>query len=109
MTISKTPQQVTNAPAAQTHKAFSWISEQMECDSSARFAALMIDVANGIGTCLEIVQSTMMAPALAEDPLLSENDTMNLLRLAIVSARMLEEKAESQIEWLTDCHARKAK
>jgi len=83
------------------HQPFSWAIEEFDDGRDAFFAALTLDVCNGIQTCLELVHATDLAsePSAAgeEQPILGARDRDRLLRLATVSARMLSDRAWEEV------------
>ncbi len=85
------------APEA-IHKPFTWLHRQVEHDQHAQFYALTMDICQGVRTCLELVQSVGMDRENGTPPLLDVEDTARLLRLAIVSAKLLGESAQERIE-----------
>ena len=84
------------------HQPFTWLHPQIKHDQHAQFIALTMDVCNGIQTCLGLVQATEISRDSGTPPLLKIGDTSALLRLAIVSAQMLGEKANDRIEQTED-------
>jgi hypothetical protein len=105
------------APAniSAAHKPFSWLCDEAQLDGSARFLEKTFDVCSGIVTCLELVQSSNMErsfnvdadPGTEQAPILNENDTERLLRLAIASAQLIADVASEKIGFKNEC-AKKA-
>jgi hypothetical protein len=83
------------------HQPFSWAMGEFDDGRDAFFAALTLDVCNGIQTCLELVHATDLASgpsaACEEPPILGVMDRDRLLRLATVSARMLSDRAWKEV------------
>jgi len=83
------------------HQPFSWAMGEFDDGREAFFAALTLDVCNGIQTCLELVHATDLASgpsgACEEQPILGVTDRDRLLRLATVSARMLSDRAWEEV------------
>lgn len=104
---------VQATPAA--HQPFSWLGDELKDHDSADFVALTMDVCFGIETCLELVHSSGLERAFNRDadpgqesaPALDLGCTERLLRLAIVSSRLLSASAEQRINWLSS-RAKKA-
>ncbi|GGX76822.1 hypothetical protein GJV26_17000 [Massilia dura] len=92
------------------HQPFSWTSPGAGGHDCAAFIALTMDVSRGIETCLQLVNSsnmerhanTMADPGTETPPVLDRIDTENLLRLAIVSARMLAADAERKMRHMAE-------
>lgn len=93
----------TNVPGV-VHQPFSWLHRDIENDSNARFMALTMDVCKGIRTCLDLVHTAGIEREndLNEGSLLDVEETNSLLRLAMVSAQLLTETAQSKIDVLTE-------
>jgi len=87
------------------HQAPSWVHCQ-DKDGGAAFAALTLDVCNGVQTCLQLMQATDIAnSSLAGDeypPILGAVDKERLLLLAQAAAHMLSERAWDRVEELND-------
>jgi hypothetical protein len=79
-----------------THKPFSWLVGDAKDDQGARFAALTMDICQGVGTCLELVHTSSLDSD--DGPTLGQHDTDRLLRMAVASMRLLSDSAESSIE-----------
>lgn len=98
------------SPAAASHEPFSFLLPALKHDQGAQFTADVMDLAQGIGLCLELVNSSSLDRAMSVDadpqhgirPILSECDTERLLRFATTAARMLAGAAEARISWLND-------
>ena len=88
------------APAAldAAHQAFSWLHSSLQNNPNAQFAALTMDFARGIRTCLELVQMSELDRTTEVTPCLDINDTERLLRLSIVCAAHLGDLAEFRID-----------
>jgi hypothetical protein len=77
-------------------------------DYMAEFAALTLDVCQGLQTCLGIVHKASvdhwdnddMEPGHETQPLLSQFDAEQLSRFAIASVGMLARTAQDRIDWL---------
>ena len=93
----------TNVPGV-VHQPFSWLHRDIENDSNARFMALTMDVCKGIKICLDLVHTAGLErdSGLNEDRLLDVEETNSLLRLAMVSAQLLTESAQTKIDGLTE-------
>lgn len=98
------------APGADSqpiHRPFSWVPSAGADDHDAHFAALTVDVAHGLETCLQLVQSTDMAIHAGtwgddERPLLSTVDKERLLLLATAAARLLGDRASDRVDRLNE-------
>lgn len=92
------------------YQAVSWVHCQDE-DGGAAFAALTLDVCNGVQTCLQLIHSTHISndPAAGdeEQPILGAVDKGRLLLLAQASAKMLADLAMARVEGL-NAQGRKA-
>lgn len=92
-------------PRTSLHEPFSWVDKGGAFDAGAELAAMTMDVCHGIEVCLEIVSACNLEhefnrdadPGQEELPLLNESDTSRLMRLAMVSARLLSFSAERHI------------
>ena len=89
------------------HQPFSFLADRLKHNPHAKFAASVLDVMHGITVCLEIVHSSDLARSMNRDdpddqqvPLIDTVDTERLLRLATVSAALMADRAENQIEWM---------
>jgi hypothetical protein len=88
------------------HVPFAWLDATLQHDHQAVFAALTMDVCNGMQTCLQLVHSDLLtrnrnqiADLGQEDaPLLDKAGGERLLLLATAAARMLSERAEEYID-----------
>lgn len=97
------------SPAA-IHEPFSFLDRDLKHDQGAQFVADVMDIAQGIGLCLELVNSSTLDRTMNADidpqhtvrPILGECDTERLLRFATTSARMLAIAAETRIALLND-------
>lgn len=98
---------VPSTPAlGEAHQPFSWLGQDLKGDASAEFAALTMDVCRGVDLCLEILHADHMVRIVNRDadpgeekaPAFGLADGERLLRLAMVSARLLSDAAEVQIE-----------
>lgn len=92
------------------HVPFAWLDGKLERDPQAQFAALTMDVCNGMQTCLELVHSDLLTrnrnqmadPGQEDTPLLDRAAGERLLLLATAAARMLSERAEEHIDAMHD-------
>ena len=97
----------TRAPAA-LHQPFDWIAPDQRHHGGAEFLALALDVSHGIETCLTLVHGSNLErmhnadadPGSEGAPVLDCQDTERLLRLAMVSARLLAADAAQRIDRL---------
>lgn len=96
----------TGAPAAPIHRAFSWLEGTAADSRDAQFAALALDVCNGLQTCLGLVhaadQSTGPDADADSPPILDAVDKERLLLLAGAAVRMLGDRAAGRVEKLND-------
>lgn len=112
----------TSAPAklpkaTAFHVPFSHLDLRLKHDQDAQFAATTMDIARGIGLCLEMVSNSDLAREMNSDaeptdedlPLLDPVDTYLLARFAISSARLLADHAEGHIKWLNEYRAKATK
>ena len=103
MSVPKKP-----APEAAMHTPFSWLVPELKDDGDAQFAALVMDLCEGVATCLELVYSSDLerhgnpgaGPNAGTAPALSKPEADRLLRFAMGSSRLLAESAEQHIDWL---------
>ena len=92
------------------HQPFSWIFDDAKDYPMADFVALTMDIADGIHTCLEIVQLSNLirsenddrAPEDAELPAVNANDAGKLQRLTIAATRLLRDYAARRIDWINE-------
>ncbi|MDB5911193.1 MAG: hypothetical protein JWP34_5310 [Massilia sp.] len=120
MSARKSPELVADPSPldfyAAAHTPFSWLHFGAEDDRSAQFAALAVDVCSGVDLCLEILHADHMVrlnnqdadPGEEERPAFSPSDGERLLRLAMVSTRLLAEAAMAATE-RANALARRAK
>ena len=98
-------------PAEPIHQPPSWVEAFAEGDDNAHFAALTLDVCNGVKTCMQLIHSTDLAVnsgAGGEDPpILGVLDKEHLVLLASAAVRMLGDRAFAQVGKLND-RARKS-
>ena len=91
---------------ATVHQPFSWLHFSAKHDAGAQFAAMTMDVCNGVGLCLEILHADDMTrlhnneadPGDEERPAFRSSDIERLLRLALTSTNLLAEAAAANIE-----------
>lgn len=92
------------------HEPFTWVDEP-DKGGAAAFAALTMDVCQGVHTCLQLIHSTDLCTnsgAGDEDPpILGAVDKERLLLLATAAMRMLGDRAKDRMESLNS-RARKA-
>lgn len=92
------------------HEPFSWV-DGPDKDGAATFAALTMDVCQGVHTCLQLIHSTDLCTnsgAGDEDPpVLGSVDKERLLLLATAAMRMLGDRGYDRVESLNS-RARKA-
>ena len=102
-----TPEQTPNSNRTNAvHQPFSWLADDVKDDPLADFVALTMDVCDGVHSCLQIFhlsdlvrsENEDLEPEDAELPAVNANDAGNLLRLAIVTIRMLRDYAARQID-----------
>lgn len=109
-TTTSTQSPVSIAPAqparSAAHKPFSWLEDHLEHDRGARFAAMTMDVCQGIATCLELIHSSNVDRNRGGLPTLNPADTDRLTRLAMASANLLSRAAEDQIELLNQSESK---
>jgi hypothetical protein len=110
MSTNKSPELVVDPSPldfyAAAHTPFSWLHFGAEDDRNAQFAALTMDVCCGVDRCLEILHADHMTrlnnrdadPSEEERPAFSPSDGERLLRLALVSTRLLAEAAMAETE-----------
>ncbi len=89
------------------HKPFSWLADGVKNDRRAQFAAMTLDICQGVETCLELVHTSSLERH-QESPMMGAGDTDRLLRMAMASIRLLGESAEADIEFLNDSQWRAA-
>lgn len=83
------------------HRPFSWLVDGVKNDQHARFAAMTMDICQGVETCLELVHTSTL-DRYEDAPILGAGDTDRLLRMAMASIRLLGESAESTIDNIND-------
>ena len=92
------------------HEPFTWV-DGPDKDGSAAFAALTMDVCQGVHTCLQLIHSTDLCTnsgAGDEDPpILGAVDKERLLLPTTAAMRMLGDRADDRVESLNS-RARKA-
>jgi len=93
-------------PAAPIHRAFSWLEGAAADSQDAQFAALTLDVCNGLQTCLGLVHAADQSSGPDADadfpPILGAVDKERLLLLAGAAVRMLGDRAAGRVEKLND-------
>ena len=93
-------------PAQPIHQAFSWVEKGVADVDGAEFAALTMDVCNGIQTCLQLMHVTdisISSGAGDEDPpILGTVDKERLLLLAQAAVHMLGDRAADRVKELND-------
>ena len=117
MSARHPPAQAKLPKAAAAHVAFSHLHDSVKDDPDAQFAATTMDIARGIGLCLEMVTNSDLAREMNADadaadedlPLLDPADTYILTRFAISSAKLLADHAEDRITWLNEYRATEGK
>lgn len=117
MSARHPPAQAKLPKAAAFHVAFSHLDHRLKDDQDAQFAAITMDIARGIGVCLEIASNSDLAretntdadPADEDLPVLDPIDTYILTRFAISAAKLLADQAEDRITWLNEYRAKEAK
>ncbi|MFL6672918.1 MAG: hypothetical protein ACJ8LG_06480 [Massilia sp.] len=88
------------------HQPFCWLNSGLRNDPQARFAALTMDVSNGVQTCLQLIHRDMMtrdnnrlaAPGQEVAPVLDEAAGERLLLLATAAVQLLSARAEDHID-----------
>ena len=88
------------------HQPFSWLGDDVKDHPLADFVALTMDICSGVQTCMEIVhlsdlvrsENEDLEPEQAELPAVNAYDAGKLMRLAIVTTRLLREYAARQID-----------
>jgi hypothetical protein len=85
------------------HQPFSWVGH-IPNDHNANFAALTLNVCQGVQTCLELIHSTDLAISSGagdeNPPILGVEDKERLLLLSTATMRMLGRQAEEHIAHL---------
>lgn len=81
-----------------TLEPFNWLHEQARREPGADLVSETMDVARGIACALELVNTSILADVDEDWPTLDLNQREALLRLAIVSARMLSAQADREID-----------
>lgn len=103
--------------AAAFHVPFSHLDHRLKDDRDAQFAAITMDIARGIGVCLEMASNSDLAretntdadPADEDLPVLDPIDTYILARFAISAAKLLAEHAEDRVTWLNEYRTKEVK
>lgn len=117
MSTRHTPAPAKLSKATAFHVPFSHLDLHMKHDQDAQFAAATMDIARGIGVCLEMASNSDLAretntdadPADEDLPVLDPVDTYILTRFAISAARLLAEHANDRITWLNEYRVKEAK
>ncbi|AQR70078.1 hypothetical protein BZG29_18395 [Janthinobacterium sp. LM6] len=117
MSTRHTPAPAKLPKAAAFHVPFSHLDHRLKDDQDAQFAAITMDIARGIGVCLEIASNSDLAremnadadPADEDLPVLGPVDTYILTRFAISAARLLADQAEDRITWMNEYCVKEAK
>lgn len=117
MSTRHTPAPAKLSKATALHVPFSHLGLHMKHDQDAQFAAATMDIARGIGVCLEMASNSDLAretntdadPADEDLPVLDPVDTYILTRFAISAARLLAEHANDRITWLNEYRVKEAK
>ena len=92
------------------HQPFSWLDAAAKTYPMADFVALIVNVGNGLHTCLEIVNSSNLERISNEDAVHGEEvtpavdvcDAEKLMRFAIATTQLLREAAEERISWINE-------
>ena len=106
---TSTSTSATEQPAPEAlHVPFSWVYGPAKHDPMAEFAALTLNVCNGIQTCLELVHLSGMHRQHEMPAVLGAGDTERLLLLATASAHMLADVTDGRIEWFNERGSAKA-
>lgn len=92
--------------AARKFQPFSWLHPDLK-NGRIEFAALALDVCEGIDVILGVLHVDHMTrtlnadedPSDQEAPLFGPAHTEKLMRLAMVSARMLSAAASQRVDW----------
>lgn len=88
------------------HQPQSWVETFAQDDDNAHFAALTLDVCNGVKTCMQLIHSTDLAVnsgAGGEDPpILGVLEKEHLVLLASAAVRMLGDRAFAHVGKLND-------
>ncbi|MBS0346638.1 MAG: hypothetical protein JSR69_09260 [Proteobacteria bacterium] len=90
-------------------KPFSWLSPDAEYLPGAQHAADTYDAAKGIALLLEMVEESDLAIEGGGVPNFNPVQRSALLRMAMASARMLENEAWKHIGWLNTHGVARAK
>ncbi|TAK82807.1 MAG: hypothetical protein EPO12_06700 [Aquabacterium sp.] len=91
------------------HVPFRWHRDEVEKVSLPGavvmdFAGLARDVAYGVQTLLELLETNELRKSNMEAPLMNACDAGNLERLAITSLKVLGDSAEKLQTWAFKCH-----
>jgi len=87
---------------------FSWLKPDARYLPGAQHTENTHDAANGIAMLLEMVEASDLAAETEDGPSMAPNERATLIRLAMVTARMLRDEARQHIEWLNTHGARQA-
>lgn len=92
----------TRLPQA-LHEHYSFLTPAARRLPRAPFVEQVRDVAAGLALCLELIHSSNIDRLTgAAVPILGENDTERLTLFAIASARLLEQNASSDIQFMNE-------
>lgn len=75
----------------------------------AGMAGQIIDVTNGVGVILELLEFDGFQDDASQPRMLDSFQSSSLMRLAMESLRMLEGYAEDGLKWAYECHTEEGK
>jgi hypothetical protein len=84
------------------HKSHRYLADSIKPTGLNDFLETAIDITAGIETCLDLISSRDIARDCGETPLIGALESMNLLRFAMMSSRLLRNEALQHVEWLNE-------
>ncbi|QRX81204.1 hypothetical protein [Glaciimonas sp. PAMC28666] len=84
------------------HQPFSWLPSHHQHDAAAQFYAQTLDVCRGVETCIDLAHLSNSDRGTDTLPTLTIRDTERLLRLALMSSRMLGDATAARIDNLLE-------
>lgn len=94
-----------NQSQSPVFRAFSWHSPGIFPDRNILLTEYARNVGAGVATLLELIEFSDEQMAFDGRPLLEERDKSSLMRLAIVSGKLLADYAHAQISHANHAHA----
>lgn len=83
-----------------TFKPFSWLKKDAQHLPLAGLAAKTLDIAQGIGLIMEMIEDVQLCEDEERNPVLSRSQRGVLQRMVIAAADSLQSEARHAIDWL---------